>query len=195
LKVGRTTSDSLTENRDGSTARQLSEILYSYINTRLASATGTGSSLSNDGYGNFVEGIFGQLYEVIRGQAKLIKTSTLSFTSNANGEGSFNDILTGIPTVKNADGSFSFQSSENINQYNPGGRLVAAQGRVASLSNDGSGNWTASGKIDLTAGPTSSTAPRNWFEPEVSLTPPMLGWAAALGARSKISIAPGPVKK
>jgi hypothetical protein len=153
--VLQTITDSQTINLDGSTSSQHLEVTNDYDDQthRLLSATGTGSSLSNDGFGNFNRSLIDQTYAVVRGQARVTRVVTRSFTSNAAGEGSFNDIVNGGSSVTNQDGSFTYQTSEVTNEYNSGGRLISAEGRSASLSNDGYGNWTASGRLDLTDGP------------------------------------------
>jgi len=84
---------------------------------------------------------------VIAGAPRLVESVTQSHTSDAAGNGGFEGTIDGSNRVTNRDGSFSIQISKITNDVNNGGRLVASHGQSASLSNDGIGNWTGSGKI------------------------------------------------
>jgi len=179
------TSTSITDtlNRDGSTVHSEITTTNMYENTRLVEwsdtngngirerdelTRGDGFSLSFDGFGSYTRSNIQQDFEVIRGAARLVEARTESFTSDAAGNGSFDevfDLINNLPSQTNLDDSFAFQRSVVNYQNNHRGQLARAEGRTASLSSDGRGNYTASGDLDWFRDPaTASMDPNQGYE-------------------------------
>ncbi|MBI2119154.1 MAG: hypothetical protein HYT97_05960 [Elusimicrobia bacterium] len=94
-------------NADGSSSHQVMTVSYTYkgegitdqvalkaladqkVLGQLASADGKGTTLSEDGFGNWTAGIIEQTYEIIKGQAKIMSSNSKSWSSNSSGAGSY----------------------------------------------------------------------------------------------------------
>src|SRR3989338_2588875 len=128
-KMAESTTNSNTENLDGSTQEQNVSVDYSYDNVgRLTGAAGSGSFTADDGYGNKTTGTIDQSYDVVIGQAKMAESTTNSNTENL-------------------DGSTQEQNVSVDYSYDNVGRLTGADGSGSFTADDGYGNKTT-GNID-----------------------------------------------
>src|SRR6185436_18967601 len=75
-----------TRNRDGSINDQEAVLFNRYQSSTglLVATAGSSTFVSDDGYGNITSGTVRQTYEIIRNQARLIRTISVSDTLNLN---------------------------------------------------------------------------------------------------------------
>jgi hypothetical protein len=124
-KMTSSTTVSDTKNIDGSTQHQVLVVNYSYDdNGVLTGASGSGWFSSNDGQGNITTGTITQDYKIIAGQAKLVRSTTESHTTNK-------------------DGSWQKQTLTVTYRYDASGRLTGAKGFGTFHGADGNGNKTS----------------------------------------------------
>src|SRR3989338_4286694 len=157
---------------DLSWSKQYMETSYEYNKSgaeigKQSRQYGIGDTFSNDGFDNYTKGKIIQLYEQAppaKGSFKLARSYSYSWTSNAKGEGSYDNVnksnltltgwdLSGPAAVVDADGtgrsittldsSWNKQEMMTIYTYGEGGKQTNQEGLGVSLSNDGFDNYTA----------------------------------------------------
>ncbi|MBI2916328.1 MAG: hypothetical protein HYY07_05665, partial [Elusimicrobia bacterium] len=113
-------------NMDGSSQIQEMVVTYGYdARGRMVSASGKGTVTTDDGFGNVSQGQITQTYFILKGQAKLLSSKTVSDAVNLDGSTSHQDMTTGYT-------------------YSTNGKLTASLGAGMSRSDDGFGNVTNS---------------------------------------------------
>jgi hypothetical protein len=124
-RVAQTTTVSSTRNLDGSSSEQTIVVINDWSDRGvLLGASGSGTTRSDDGFGNITSGTIAQTFDVIAGQAKLTSNISTSETSYV-------------------DGSEVQQSITVSYYYDENGVLINASGEGSTLSNDGFDNFTS----------------------------------------------------
>ncbi|MGQ0645477.1 MAG: hypothetical protein ACT4O3_08295, partial [Elusimicrobiota bacterium] len=123
----------------GAVTRQNITVTYQYDEKgRLVSASGGGTSVSDDGFGNVTTSRLSQNFIIINGQAKLREVETASHTVNADGSESWMDGTRGSESLRVA---YSYDTSTGLLREGAG---RAAVGRGVSVSWDPFGTRTVS---------------------------------------------------
>ena len=142
-------------NVDGTWNRQRVVVNNTYYDSgRLEDSSGTGTGISDDGFGNLTTSRINQIFDhaliMTLGQAKLTETQNVSFTAT-----DVDDDLPGLTASNfvawngsdwvgrvNRDDTWNWQTSTVSSLFDNTGRLIAASGSGTSLADDGFHNWT-----------------------------------------------------
>jgi hypothetical protein len=140
-------SDVITLNSSGTETIQsvsIQNITTTYLydaNGVLLGVSGSGTSLSNDGFGNYTAGTITQVFSDPAqsfGQAKLVSSRTLTWSSNAAGGGSYANPIPG------PDKTWNKQDMTVTYTFDSRWRATGGTGIGTGVSDDGNGNRTVS---------------------------------------------------
>ena len=133
LKIKKSDSTSLSAPLNLSYSWSNTIVNYTYSAGVLTAATGSGTTKSNDGWGNIAKGTLSQIYEINwAGQAKNTKTTTDN-------------------TLNNVNGSYTTSHMETTTTYNVNTGLSETQNATGhSNTNDGVGNLSWEDSITQT---------------------------------------------
>jgi hypothetical protein len=128
-RLFQTLTESTTLNRDGSTQiqTQVTDNRYQESTGLLAASSGRATFTSNDGYGNITTGHITQRYDVIRNQAKLAETVSISDTLNLNKSTSHSETTTTYAYHEDTDANALLYKA---------GKMKEVTGRGILLSTD-----------------------------------------------------------